>query len=52
MTTPYKTIDRLCFFDIACRRIEDAQRVQDMFAHEVRDAYEMTQQQADLLEGE
>lgn len=29
---------------------EDAQRVQDMFAHEVRDAYEMTQQQADLLE--
>ena len=39
------------YFDIACRRIEDAQRVQDMFAHEVRDAYEMTQQQADLLEG-
>ena len=38
-------------FDIACRRIEDAQRVQDMFAHEVRDAYEMTQQQADLLDG-
>ena len=39
------------WFDIACRRIEDAQRVQDMFAHEVRDAYEMTAQQADLLEG-
>ena len=39
------------YFDIACRRIEDAQRVQDMFAHEVRDAYEMTAQQADLLEG-
>jgi hypothetical protein len=39
------------YFDIACRRIEDAQRMQDMFAHEVRDAYEMTAQQADLLEG-
>ena len=39
------------YFDIACRRIEDAQRVQDMFAHEVRDAYELTAQQADLLEG-
>ena len=39
------------YFDIACRRIEDAQRVQDMFAHDVRDAYEITQQQADLLEG-
>ena len=39
------------YFDIACRRIEDAQRMNDMFAHEVRDAYEMTQQQADLLEG-
>jgi DNA modification methylase len=39
------------YFDIACRRIEDAQRITDMFAHEVRDAYEMTQQQADLLEG-
>ena len=39
------------YFEIACRRIEDAQRVQDMFAHEVRDAYEMTAQQADLLEG-
>jgi len=39
------------YFDIACRRIEDAQRVQDMFAHEVRDAHEMTAQQADLLEG-
>ena len=39
------------YFDIAVRRIEDAQRVQDMFAHEVRDAYEMTAQQADLLEG-
>lgn len=39
------------YFEIACRRIEDAQRVQDMFAHEVRDAYEMTAQQADLLDG-
>ena len=37
--------------EIACRRIEDAQRVQDMFAHEVRDAYEVTEQQASLLEG-
>ena len=39
------------YFEIACRRIEDAQRVQDMFAHEVRDAYEVTDQQASLLEG-
>ncbi len=39
------------YFDIACRRIEDAQRVQDMSAHEVRDAYEVTEQQASLLEG-
>ena len=39
------------YFEIACRRIEDAQRMTDMFAHEVRDAYEMTAQQADLLEG-
>ena len=39
------------YFDVACRRIEDAQRMTDMFAHEVRDAYEMTAQQADLLEG-
>jgi site-specific DNA-methyltransferase (adenine-specific) len=39
------------YFDIACRRIEDAQRMADMFAHEVRDAYETTQQQGDLLEG-
>jgi len=39
------------YFDIACRRIEDAQRMADMFAHEVRDAYEQTAQQADLLEG-
>ena len=37
--------------DIACRRIEDAQRMNDMFAHEVRDAYEITAQQADLLDG-
>ena len=28
-----------------------AQRMTDMFAHEPRDAYEMTAQQADLLEG-
>lgn len=39
------------YFDIACRRIEDAQRMQDMFAHEVRDAYEITAQQAGLLDG-
>lgn len=39
------------YFEIACRRIEDAQRVQDMFTHEVRDAYEVTDQQASLLEG-
>jgi site-specific DNA-methyltransferase (adenine-specific)/modification methylase len=39
------------YFDVACRRIEDAQRVQDMFAHEARDAYEMIAQQADLLDG-
>ena len=39
------------YFETACRRIEDAQRMTDMFAHEVRDAYEMTAQQADLLEG-
>lgn len=40
------------YFDIACRRIDDAQRMSDMFAHEVRDAYEQTAQQADLLEAE
>jgi DNA modification methylase len=39
------------YFAIACRRIEDAQRVTDMFGHDVRDAYEITEQQADLLEG-
>lgn len=39
------------YFEIACRRIEDAQRVQDMFGHDVRDAYEQTEQQASLLEG-
>jgi len=39
------------YFEIAVRRIEDAQRMTDMFAHEPRDAYEMTAQQADLLEG-
>ena len=39
------------YFDIACRRIEDAQRISDMFGHDVRDAYEQTEQQADLLEG-
>jgi len=33
------------------RLFEDAQRVQDMFAHEVRDAYEVTEQTASLLEG-
>lgn len=39
------------YFDIACKRIEDAQRMQDMFGHDPRDAYEITAQQADLLEG-
>ena len=39
------------YFDIAVRRIEQAQKQSDMFTHEVRDAYEVTQQQADLLEG-
>lgn len=39
------------YFEIACRRIEDAQRISDMFGHDVRDAYEQTAQQADLLEG-
>lgn len=39
------------YFDAACRRIEDAQRITDMFGHEVRDAYEMTHQQGSLLEG-
>lgn len=38
-------------FAVACRRIEDAQRMTDMFGHDVRDAYEMTEQQANLLEG-
>lgn len=39
------------YFDIACKRIEDAQRITDMFGHDVRDAYEQTEQQASLLEG-
>jgi DNA modification methylase len=39
------------YFEIACRRIEDAQRTVDMFGHDVRDAYEITEQQASLLEG-
>jgi len=39
------------YFDIACKRIEDAQRMGDMFGHDVRDAYEITDQQASLLEG-
>lgn len=39
------------YFEIAVRRIEQAQKQSDMFTHEVRDAYEVTQQQADLLEG-
>lgn len=38
-------------FDLSCRRIEDAQRMTDMFGHEARDSYEITAQQADLLEG-
>ena len=37
-------------FDTACRRIEDAQRVADLFGHQVLDAYEQTAQQASLLE--
>lgn len=39
------------YFEVACKRIEDAQRISDMFGHDVRDAYEQTAQQADLLEG-
>lgn len=39
------------YFDIAVKRIEDAQRMSDLFGHDARDAYEVTQQQADLLEG-
>lgn len=39
------------YFEIAVKRIEDAQRISDMFGHDVRDAYEQAEQQADLLEG-
>lgn len=39
------------YFEIACRRIEDAQRINDMFGHDMRDAYEQTEQQASLLDG-
>lgn len=39
------------YFDIACKRIEDAQRITDMFGHDPRDAYEQTEQQASLLGG-
>lgn len=39
------------YFEVACRRIEDAQRISDMFGHDVRDAYEQNEQQADLLDG-
>ncbi len=38
-------------FEAACRRIDAAHRARDMFADDPRDAYEMTQQQAELLEG-
>lgn len=37
------------YFDIACQRIENAQRQQSLF--DVRDAYEQTEQQASLLFG-
>lgn len=37
------------YFDIACQRIENAQRQESLF--DVRNAYEITSQQADLLEG-
>ena len=37
------------YFEIACRRIEDAQRVQDMFGHESHDANNATRQTADLF---
>jgi len=32
------------YFDIACKRIEDAQRIKDMFVNDPRDAYEITDQ--------
>lgn len=38
------------YFDIACKRIEDAQRIKDMFVDDVRDAYEITDQQSMFLE--
>jgi site-specific DNA-methyltransferase (adenine-specific)/modification methylase len=37
------------YFEIACSRIEDAQRVQDMFGHESHDANNATRQTADLF---
>jgi site-specific DNA-methyltransferase (adenine-specific) len=37
------------YFDIACQRIENAMRQESLF--DPRDAYEQTQQQADILEG-
>lgn len=39
------------YFEIACERIANAQRQTSLFDADPRDAYEMTQQQADLLEG-
>jgi 16S rRNA G966 N2-methylase RsmD len=39
------------YFDIACERIENAQRQTSLFDADPRDAYEQTQQQEDLLEG-
>lgn len=38
-------------FEVACRRIEEAQCMRGVFAQDPRDAYEITAQQADLLEG-
>ncbi len=38
-------------FEVACRRIEEAQCMQGVFAQDPRDDYEITAQQADLLEG-
>lgn len=39
------------YFEIACERIANAQRQTSLFDADPRDAYEMTAQQADLLEG-
>ena len=39
------------YFDIACERIENAQRQTSLFDTDPRDAYEQTHQQASFLEG-